>query len=190
MSKKMKQKKRLAKRKKAQLRNKRQAEYKANKPKQCGGCRACCYVFELGAKPEREWCRHVTPTGCGCHDDNRPNVCKEYKCGYLTLKNLPLATRPDHSGLILTRRDDFEGHPVAMCSAAWKGASASTVGRQLIEQFCDNGYLVLVADGTAIEFFGFKDKGYEEDVVERMTNQLRAERDAKGHRNIDFDFRK
>ena len=72
------------KKRKAAERNKRQAA-RRNRSHVCGGCRACCYVFELPGKETNTWCPHITPKGCGIYRE-RPNLCSGYYCGWLQAK--------------------------------------------------------------------------------------------------------
>ena len=98
-------------RRKQKKRNSGRRQYQ-NRKRTCGGCRECCFVYALGSKPRLEWCKHITLTGCGCHDDpSRPEVCKAYECLWLH-SNLPITYRPDRCGLTGSLRDPYRGYPV------------------------------------------------------------------------------
>ena len=119
-------------------------ERERRKTRTCGGCRACCHVFPLGDKPKREWCKHVTPTGCGCHaDPNRPKVCRDYRCVWLD-SDFPESLRPDRSGCVVTPRTSFRGYRVVGVSQVWDGAMKSSDGRTLMAGLEANGAIVLV----------------------------------------------
>ena len=134
-----------AKRKKTRERNARQAAYRAavrNRPRKCGECRVCCFVFPLLDKPERCWCRHVTGEGCGCYED-RPAVCRNYRCAYLKEKAFPDSWRPDRSGVIITRRGSFRGHPVLYLSAVWDGALERAQGERIVSVLSGTNAIVV-----------------------------------------------
>jgi hypothetical protein len=71
----------------------------------CGSCRECCIALAL--RPEPGWwqeikpagqpCRFLNESGCSIHDQPRPNICGDFKCGYL-LGQVP--QRPDENGVI------------------------------------------------------------------------------------------
>ncbi len=173
---------------KAKERNKRQAQYKAKRPRQCGGCRACCYVYPLGTKPHRQWCKHVTSTGCGCHDESRPPVCKEFRCCYLLDKKWPLSMRPDHSGLIVTMKGCCGGHDVVGCSEVWPNA-ARTTGLEMIIGLRKCGLLIVVSTASC-EYMICDHLGLGADDVPRLGEQL-VEQTAEvreAHEQIDFAF--
>ena len=137
------------KRRRREERDRKQRAYR-NRPRTCGGCRACCFVFPLGSKPRRTWCQHVTTTGCGCYAE-RPDVCREYACGWIR-SNLPENTRPDRSGMLVTYRRPYKGLPVVVVSEVQPHAAESLEGRSLLETLKANGIIVFVAvyDGSQI----------------------------------------
>ena len=134
-----------AKRKKTQTRNARQAAYRAavrNRPRKCGECRVCCFVFPLLDKPEMCWCRHVTSEGCGCYE-HRPAVCRTYRCFYIQEKVCPDSWRPDRSGVIITHRGSFRGHPVLYLSAVWDGALERAQGERIVSVLSGTNAIVV-----------------------------------------------
>ena len=62
--------------------------------RECGSCSLCCRVFEIAElnKPAHTWCQHCRPGkgGCSIYDD-RPPVCRGFKCMWLRD-----ASCPDH----------------------------------------------------------------------------------------------
>ncbi len=53
----------------------------------CGNCTMCCKLLRIEEldKPVGEWCRHCD-IGKGCRIyDSRPEPCRGFNCGYLTL---------------------------------------------------------------------------------------------------------
>jgi hypothetical protein len=142
-----------AKKKKAQLRNTRQAEHRRNRPRVCGECRACCYVFPLIDKPKNVWCKHSTPKGCDCYGQ-RPSICSSYKCLYLLNKNVPAAWRPDRSGIIISFRGAFRGHAVLFLSQYWKNAITDAVGRQMLDTLLTTKAIIMyvIGDRVAVSY--------------------------------------
>jgi len=174
--------------KKAKMRDKRQAEYKARRPRQCKGCRACCYVFSIGRKPGRQWCKQVTPTGCGCHNESRPDICKNYRCCYLLGKGWPLSFRPDHSGLIVTGRGRYDGHGVVGCSEVWPDAAATT-GLEIVNFLRKHNLLIVVSTATGDYLIG-DHLGIGSDDVLRFREWIveTTAKDREAHKQIDFEF--
>ena len=100
----------------------------------CGECNACCH--SLGFTDESDYNKEdativasqdqitalnlIYPYGGSCNllsscgacsvYDNRPNVCREYECGYIDY-DLPIEFRPDNIGVIskvIDNRVEFE----------------------------------------------------------------------------------
>ena len=137
-----------AKRKKAKIRNARQAEYR-DRPRTCGDCRACCFVFPLLDKPARRWCQHSTPQGCDCYTD-RPSVCGNYKCLYLKDKRCPTSWRPDRSGIIITDRGNFRGHPVLYLSEYWDNAIEGVRGDVMFSALRKSNAILMYNEGDGV----------------------------------------
>ena len=71
--------------------------------KACGECAICCRLIGVAAlaKPAGVWCPHATPgLGCGIHGSH-PAACQAYRCGWLTMPDLPDSWRPDRCGFML-----------------------------------------------------------------------------------------
>src|SRR5438876_465913 len=54
--------------------------------RKCGRCTLCCKVPPIKEldKPHDQWCQHCDASrGCRIYAD-RPEVCREFYCGYLT----------------------------------------------------------------------------------------------------------
>ena len=69
----------------------------------CGGCTVCCTVMAID-KPEIQkeagvTCRHCAG-GCTIHD-TRPQLCRDYHCGWRQLAMLDEGWRPDRSGVFV-----------------------------------------------------------------------------------------
>jgi hypothetical protein len=72
--------------------------------RQCGDCTVCCTVMAID-KPEIQkeaavTCRHCTASGCAIYQ-SRPNLCRDYHCGWRQLPILDDDWRPDRSGVFV-----------------------------------------------------------------------------------------
>ena len=69
--------------------------------KECGDCAVCCYhcnVPEMNS-PAGEMCSKNTGTGCSIYE-NRPAICRPFKCLWLAQEQLPDDLRPDRCGVM------------------------------------------------------------------------------------------
>jgi hypothetical protein len=69
----------------------------------CGPCTLCCklLVVEAMRKPVNKWCQHcVIGRGCGVYE-TRPEECRDFFCGFLTLPHLGEEWRPSNSKFIV-----------------------------------------------------------------------------------------
>jgi hypothetical protein len=69
----------------------------------CGTCTLCCKLLSVEAldKPVGKWCQHCV-IGRGCLVYNtRPQECRDFYCGFMTLHHLGEEWRPSASKLIL-----------------------------------------------------------------------------------------
>ena len=81
-------------------------------PRDCGTCTACCEHLNIDrdgfTKPAGQLCPHCTGTGCAIYE-RRPQVCRDYFCGWQQLTQLDEDWRPDRSGVMLMPVKDVEG---------------------------------------------------------------------------------
>ena len=86
-------------------------EQPANTPdgRTCGPCTACCTHLPIPAgqvsaveKPAGVVCQHVCEHGCAIYPD-RPQMCVEFCCAWLTDASWPDSWRPRESGLLCLR---------------------------------------------------------------------------------------
>jgi hypothetical protein len=90
-------------------------------PRTCGGCRACCITLGFEARPEEspfakpagEPCRHLCASGCGIYND-RPPVCRRFRCAWLQEATLPDSLRPDRCGVLFAMNDNLLGDGFAV----------------------------------------------------------------------------
>ena len=95
------------KKKKAAERNKKQQLFR-ERSHSCGGCYACCFLFEQGDKPVKAMCAWIGEDGgCDCYE-SRPHLCRDYRCTWLRNKKLAANLRPDRCGFIITPRGYYK----------------------------------------------------------------------------------
>jgi hypothetical protein len=77
----------------------------------CGPCRACCVALKIEAPELRKKsgtpCGHLVEKGCGIYE-SRPQVCRDFLCGWRLLPELDTSWRPDLSGVMLLRLSEKE----------------------------------------------------------------------------------
>jgi hypothetical protein len=93
--------------------------------KTCGPCTMCCTALEIieFKKPPGVPCVNcLAGGGCAIYAQ-RPPVCREFECLWLTERSLPANMRPDRIGTILMEDDD-SGEYRAVCEPhqplAWR----------------------------------------------------------------------
>ena len=72
----------------------------------CGTCTLCCRLpdIDLFDKPANEWCRHcVAGKGCSIYAD-RPSVCRDFLCLWMTEEGLDAAWEPSRSHMMVYRQ--------------------------------------------------------------------------------------
>jgi hypothetical protein len=74
--------------------------------RQCGGCSVCCKVLPIDTAEIQKQagisCRHsVKGSGCAIHE-TRPQVCRAYYCGWMSMPDLGDDWRPDKSGVFIS----------------------------------------------------------------------------------------
>ena len=87
--------------------------------KSCGACTMCCAVLEIDYfnKPPGPLCVHcVVGGGCGIYAE-RPEVCRDFECEWLTRRDLSRQLRPDLVGTILMEDPDSDEYR-AVCAPA------------------------------------------------------------------------
>src|SRR5262245_56261740 len=78
--------------------------------RKCGECSLCCKLPRVDdvEKPSWTWCRHCdVGKGCSIYE-SRPNICREFKCRWLTDTDLPDEWRPDLVHLFVSGNDGDE----------------------------------------------------------------------------------
>ena len=136
----------------------------------CGGCTLCCTVMRIDdmapldeqPKPAMVTCKHCE-RGCTVYD-RRPKPCRDFQCMWLqtqqlpAARRLPLAERPDRTGIVLEMIS--KGHVIAYCRtpAAWTDERARKrlmsfvgLGLTVTIEHGDGRRSLLERDGTATE---------------------------------------
>ncbi|MCT7663340.1 YkgJ family cysteine cluster protein [Shinella kummerowiae] len=72
----------------------------------CGTCTLCCRLpdIDLFEKPANAWCRHcIEGKGCSIYAD-RPSVCRDFLCLWMTDESLDEAWEPSRSHMMIYRQ--------------------------------------------------------------------------------------
>lgn len=72
----------------------------------CGTCTLCCRLpdIDLFDKPANVWCSHcVAEKGCSIYAD-RPSVCRDFLCLWMTDEGLAEAWEPSRSHMMVYRQ--------------------------------------------------------------------------------------
>jgi hypothetical protein len=97
--------------------------------RQCGPCNVCCITLKIDTpelkKKARQPCQHLTASGCGIYA-TRPQVCRQFLCGWRLFEDMGDDWRPDLSGVLALRKAPDE------LPAVW--ASAAPYGVHLVVQ--------------------------------------------------------
>jgi len=103
---------------------------------ECGGCTACCWAFRVteAGKQAQEKCQYEKH-GCTIYHD-RPKVCRDYECAWLTQPKISIDLRPDKCGAIFTLMPDN----IIIVTPLVKGLRG-LVEKQIIE-FKKQGYAI------------------------------------------------
>ncbi|MGA8447533.1 MAG: hypothetical protein WB766_20460 [Roseiarcus sp.] len=93
--------------------------------KSCGACTMCCSALEIAhfKKPAGPLCANCRlGGGCTIYAE-RPAVCRDFECEWLTSRELPRQLRPDLVGTILMEDGDSDEYR-AVCAPerpmAWR----------------------------------------------------------------------
>src|SRR5947209_3029745 len=72
--------------------------------RKCGPCTVCCTELKIPQlrKQARVPCQHLTVSGCGIYQ-TRPDVCREFLCGWRLFEEMGDDWRPDLSGVMALR---------------------------------------------------------------------------------------
>jgi uncharacterized protein len=113
----------------------------------CGSCTLCCRLPDIDHfdKPADEWCRHcVAGKGCSIYQD-RPAVCREFLCLWMTDGGLGGEWEPSRSHVMIYRQgpqitvladpdfpDLWRHEPYLPQLQAWAGDAAQSGGYVIV----------------------------------------------------------
>jgi hypothetical protein len=113
----------------------------------CGTCTLCCRLPDIDHfdKPADEWCRHcVAGQGCSIYED-RPDVCREFLCLWMTDEALGHEWEPSQSHMMIYRQgpqitvladpdfpDLWRGEPYMPQLRAWADEAAVSGGYVIV----------------------------------------------------------
>lgn len=91
--------------------------------RECGGCTLCCKVMGVNAlnKAPGTWCAHCD-IGKGCRIyETRPDGCRNFQCGFLTMPELDERFRPSTCHFVVNATAErFEIHVDQQRPDAWR----------------------------------------------------------------------
>lgn len=126
---------------------------KAGAMRKCGACRMCCKLFPLPIldKPENQWCKFLSPSGCALHDHLQPEVCRQYACYWLEHAEMLAEHRPDRIGIIVTECGSVsvagEALRVFVLNQSEPEACRAPAAQALIDGMAARGWALLVVCG-------------------------------------------
>lgn len=113
----------------------------------CGTCTLCCRLpdIDLFDKPANAWCRHcIEGKGCSIYAD-RPSVCRDFLCLWMTDEALGEAWEPARSHMMIYRQgpqitvlvdpdhpDIWRREPYHAQLRAWADAAAPSGGYVIV----------------------------------------------------------
>lgn len=70
--------------------------------RECGGCFACCVITDIAelGKPAGVPCQHLVDGKCGIYD-TRPQVCRDFECGWKLDPRFREDERPSDVGVMV-----------------------------------------------------------------------------------------
>ena len=118
------------------------------KGRECGGCIACCKVFQIPEikKPRYTLCPHCTGSGCGIYD-TRPQDCRTFYCLWRRIEAMPDLARPDKLGIVFSvemyrrPRMPFEKMYIIGRAIEDRAAFDTPAGRAAVNMFIEEGSL-------------------------------------------------
>lgn len=117
--------------------------------KQCGGCTLCCKIPAISVlkKPSDSWCKHCA-VGAGCTVyDQRPKVCAEFSCLWLS-SDMPEEFRPDKLHFYIAGNQNDEVLKIRVDTEfpdAWKG-------HFIVNELLSKGRHLLIVVGHQLTF--------------------------------------
>src|ERR1700730_9081766 len=87
----------------------------------CGACTMCCSALEIAElrKPAGPLCGHCRKAGGCTIYSERPQVCRDFECEWLTRRDLSRQLRPDLVGAILMEDSDGDEYR-AVCAPEFR----------------------------------------------------------------------
>lgn len=81
--------------------------------RKCGECTACCVTLRIEEAALKKYadvpCPNLRPEGCCGIYSSRPDVCRNWYCGWRLMEHLDDSWRPDRSEIILRLHAGAEG---------------------------------------------------------------------------------
>ncbi len=126
--------------------------------KSCGDCGMCCKLLSISAlgKEAGRWCSHfVRGKGCGVYED-RPPVCRSFRCEWLMSRELGPEWRPERARFLMFHDDDRHRLSVVVDPGsphAWKREPYYSRLKQLSHRAADGEkILICIGDRRVVIF--------------------------------------
>lgn len=120
--------------------------------RQCRPCTACCVYLPiprgesgLGGKPAGIACSRRCATGCRAYAQ-RPGLCVNFRCAWLSDESWPAEWRPDRSGLMCLREEIEEGLPAAVVYEIYPGAIEGPTADEIMEELQQTTVVSAIVD--------------------------------------------
>ncbi|MEC3909374.1 YkgJ family cysteine cluster protein [Sphingobium sp. CR2-8] len=123
----------------------------------CGDCTVCCTILTVDTpdfkKPAETPCTHLSNQGCSIHAV-RPHICRTWFCAWRRIADLPEASRPDRSGILVSLdfvrepRNCFEGVSIMVRLLPGSEAIANGMAGAVLDRLCDQLVPVWFTDGS------------------------------------------
>ena len=148
----------------------------------CLPCGECCKVLPLatghidpGSKTPGQPCNRLAGGGCRIHAQ-RFELCRRFKCGWLTDTKWDESWRPDLSGLLCLREWIDEKVPAAVVYELRYGVISSPEAVEILAELCRTTVSVTIIglDGTRRRLVGTWKPEENKDLVTLGQVRLRA----------------
>ncbi len=124
----------------------------ALKVRACTPCTACCVELPIPAgavsydlKPPGAPCPHLCSTGCAAYSE-RPTMCRDFECAWLSDPSWPDGWRPDRCGLLCLREMLHDQVPAAAVYEIVPGALQKRKATWIIQELQRTTSIVVIVD--------------------------------------------
>lgn len=130
--------------------------------KSCGSCSMCCKLLTITPldKPAGRWCGHVVKgKGCGIYED-RPSVCRSFRCEWIDSRDLGPEWRPEVSRFVMIYTERRGRLSIVVDPAwplAWRKEPYYSFIKRLSERTHDGFQIIVCISDRRIVVFPHED---------------------------------